>query len=101
MKDLPLSDVYQLLEPGPVVLPATCHKGHANVMTMSWQMMVEFTPPLVACVVSRAGFSFAALRATRECVITVPAMELAAKVVKIGNYSGREIDKFKTIGLTS
>ena len=48
MKDLPLSDVYQVLEPGPVVLLTTARKGVANVMTMSWHMMVEFTPPLVA-----------------------------------------------------
>jgi flavin reductase (DIM6/NTAB) family NADH-FMN oxidoreductase RutF len=52
MKDLPLSKVYQLLEPGPVVLLTTARKGRANVMTMSWHMMVEFEPPLVACVVS-------------------------------------------------
>ncbi|CAN7789994.1 flavin reductase family protein [Caballeronia sp. LjRoot34] len=100
MKDLPLSDVYQLLEPGPVVLLTTFHNGRANVMTMSWHMMVEFTPPLVACVVSRVDYSFAALRATRECVIAVPAVKLAPKVVKIGNCSGREIDKFETLGLT-
>ena len=45
------SKVYQLLEPGPVVLLTTADKGRANVMTMSWHMMVEFEPPLVACVV--------------------------------------------------
>ena len=54
-KPLPLSKVYQLLEPGPVVLLTTAHKGRANVMTMSWHMMVEFEPPLVACVVSSAA----------------------------------------------
>ena len=100
MKDLPLSKVYQLLEPGPVVLLATAHKGRANVMTMSWHMMVEFEPPLVACVVSNANYSFAALRATKECVIALPALELAAKVVGIGNCSGRDIDKFERFGLT-
>ena len=42
MKDLPLSKVYQLLEPGPVVLLTTAHKGRANVMALSWHMMVEF-----------------------------------------------------------
>jgi flavin reductase (DIM6/NTAB) family NADH-FMN oxidoreductase RutF len=100
MKDLPLSKVYQLLEPGPVVLLATAHKGRANVMTMSWHMMVEFEPPLVACVVSNANYSFAALRATKECVIALPALKLAAKVVAIGNCSGRDIDKFERFGLT-
>ena len=100
MKALPLSKVYQLLEPGPVVLLTTARKGRANVMTMSWHMMVEFEPPLVACVVSSADYSFAALRATGECVIAVPARKLASKVVKVGNSSGRNLDKFTAFGLT-
>ena len=52
MRELPLGNVYQLPEPGPVVLLTTARKHDANVMTMSWHMMVEFEPPLVACVVS-------------------------------------------------
>jgi flavin reductase (DIM6/NTAB) family NADH-FMN oxidoreductase RutF len=100
MEDFPLSLAYRLLEPGPVVLLTTAHNGRANVMTMSWHMMVDSMLPLVACVVSRGDFSFGALRATRECVIAVPTAELAAKVVEIGNCSGRDVDKFATIGLT-
>jgi flavin reductase (DIM6/NTAB) family NADH-FMN oxidoreductase RutF len=100
LKSLPLSEVYQLLEPGPVVLLTTARKDRANVMTMSWHMMVEFEPPLVACIVSNANHSFAALRATGEAVIAVPARKLAAKVVKIGNSSGRDLDKFAAFGLT-
>lgn len=100
MKDLPLSKVYQLLEPGPVVLLTTARKGRANVMTMSWHMMVEFEPPLVACVVSRADYSHAALRGTKECVIAIPSVELASKIVEVGNCSGRDVDKFKVFDLT-
>lgn len=100
MKQLPLSEVYQLLEPGPVVFVTTARGGRSNVMTMSWHMMVEFTPPLVACVVSSADHSFKALRATRECVIAIPSVELAEKVVAVGNCSGRTVDKFATVGLT-
>jgi flavin reductase (DIM6/NTAB) family NADH-FMN oxidoreductase RutF len=101
MKHLPLSKVYQLLEPGPVVLLTTAHRGRANVMTMSWHMMVEFEPPLIACVVSGADHSFAALRATKQCVIAIPAAKLAPKVVGIGNCSGRDVDKFERFGLTA
>ncbi|MDR3744875.1 MAG: flavin reductase family protein [Acidobacteriaceae bacterium] len=100
MKDLALSKVYQLLEPGPVVLLTTARKGRANVMAMSWQTMVEFTPPLVACVVSNADYSFAALRATKQCVIAIPSLELAPKVVEIGNCSGLDTDKFAKFHLT-
>jgi flavin reductase (DIM6/NTAB) family NADH-FMN oxidoreductase RutF len=40
------------------------------------------------------------LRATGECVIALPARKLAAKVVKVGNSSGRDLDKFAAFGLT-
>jgi flavin reductase (DIM6/NTAB) family NADH-FMN oxidoreductase RutF len=100
MKELSLSKVYQLLEPGPVVLLTTAYKSRADVMTMSWHMMVEFEPPLIACIVSSADYSFAALRKTKECVIAVPALGLAPKVVKVGNCSGRDVEKFPKFGLT-
>jgi len=100
MKELPLSKVYRLLEPGPVVLLTTACKGRVSVMTMSWHMMVEFEPPLVACVVSSANHSFAALRATRECVIALPGLKLAPKVVEVDNCSGRDLNKFVAFGLT-
>jgi flavin reductase (DIM6/NTAB) family NADH-FMN oxidoreductase RutF len=100
MREYPLSKVYQLLEPGPVVLLTTASKGRPNVMTMSWHMMVEFTPPRVACVVSEADYSFAALRRTKECVIAIPSQALAKQVTGVGNCSGREVDKFTQFALT-
>jgi flavin reductase (DIM6/NTAB) family NADH-FMN oxidoreductase RutF len=101
MRNLPLAKVYQVLEPGPVVLLTTARKGRPNVMTLSWHMMVEFEPPLVACVVSSADHSFAALRATKQSVIAVPAARLAQQVVDVGNCSGRDVAKFEAFGLTA
>jgi len=40
-KEFPLSQVYGLLEPGPVVLVTTARAGRANVMPLSWHTMVE------------------------------------------------------------
>lgn len=97
----PLSKVYQLLEPGPVVLLTTARKGRTNVMTMSWHTMMEFEAPLVGCVVSDRNYSFAALKATRECAINIPTREIADKVVGCGNVSGRDTDKFARFGLTA
>lgn len=99
-KSFPLSRVYGLLEPGPVVLVTTAQKGRANIMTMSWHTMMEFEPPLVGCVISDRNHSFGALKATKECVINIPTVELAAQVVGCGNTSGRKVDKFKAFGLT-
>ena len=69
-------------------------------MPMSWHMMIEFEPPMLACVVSAANYSFAALQATGECVIAIPPRRLASAVVKAGNCSGRDIDKFEACRLT-
>ena len=63
-------------------------------------MMVVFEPPLIACIVSEANFSFAALRAIGEAVIAIPSRKLADTVIRIGNCSGRNRDKFKRFGLT-
>jgi flavin reductase (DIM6/NTAB) family NADH-FMN oxidoreductase RutF len=98
---LPLSEVYGLLEPGPVVLLTTAMKGKANVMAMSWHTMMEFEPPLVGCVVSDRNHSFRALKATKECAINIPTLDIAAAVVGCGNTSGRDVDKFTTFGLTA
>lgn len=94
MKELPLSQVYQLIEPGPVVLLTTARNGRNNVMTMSWHMMIEFEPPLIACTVGGGDYSFRTLEETGECVIAIPAAEMAPTIVKIGNCSGRDVDKF-------
>ncbi len=99
-RSLPLAEVYRLLEPGPVVLLSTAHRGRANVMAMSWHTMMEFEPPLVGCVISGRNHSFEALRATKECVLAIPTAELAKQVVGCGNTSGRTVDKLEAFGLT-
>jgi flavin reductase (DIM6/NTAB) family NADH-FMN oxidoreductase RutF len=99
-KSFPLSKVYRLLEPGPVVMVATARNGKANIMTMSWHTMLEFEPPLVGCVISNRNYSFDTLNTTKECVINIPTVELAKKVVGVGNCSGRRVDKFRKFNLT-
>ena len=100
-RSFPLARVYQLLEPGPVVLLTTSQEGRHNVMAMSWHMMMEFEPPLVGCIVSGRNLSFETLRRTRECVLAIPGAHLGRQVVGIGNCSGRDTDKFATFGLTA
>lgn len=100
-RSYPLAKVYGLLETGPVVLLSTLGKKGPDVMAMSWLMPVEFEPSLVACVVSNRDYSYGLLRKSGECVINIPTIELAAKVVAVGNCSGRDVDKFAEFGLTA
>ena len=99
-RSYPLSKVYGLLEPGPVVMVTTAREGQANIMTMSWHTMMEFEPPTMGCVISNRNYTFDILKTTKNCVINIPTVELAKQVVACGNTSGRRIDKFKAFDLT-
>ena len=75
-KSFPLSKVYGLLEPGPVVMVTTANSARSNIMTMSWHTMIEFEPPMVGCIISNRNYSFGLLKATNECVINIPTVEI-------------------------
>ena len=101
MDPLPLSRVYRFIEPGPVLLVTTADAGRQNVMAMSYHMVMDDSdPPLIGCMIGPWDYSFAALRETGECVLAVPAADLATKVVEIGNCSGTDTDKLEKFGLT-
>ena len=100
-RDFPVSQIRRLLEPGPIVLVSSAFKGKTNVMTMAWHTMMEFSPALVGCVISDASHTFELVRRSRECVISVPTLDLARTAVGIGNCSGRDVDKFEKFALTA
>lgn len=99
MESLPLRRAYLLLEPGPVALLATASGGERNLMTLSWHMVMAFTPR-IAFVTGDWNHSYKALVRERECVIAVPGIDLARKVVAIGACSGADTDKFVKFRLT-
>ena len=99
MRQLKLSKAFTLMESGPVVL-VTTHDGRKdNIMTISWTMVLDFTP-VFAIVTGEWNHSFAALRKNRECVIAVPTVDMLDKVVGIGTCSGTDTDKFAKFKLT-
>lgn len=99
-RSFPLSKVYTLIEPGPVVLMTTVRKGRPNIMTLAWHTMIDFVPPLLGCVISDRNYSFRSLTVSRECVINIPDVTLAKQTVACGNTSGRAFDKFQVFHLT-
>ena len=99
MRELKLSKAFTLIEPGPVVL-VTTHDGQKdNIMTISWTMVMDFTP-VFAMTTGEWNHSFAALQKNRECVIAIPTVDMLNKVVGIGTCSGKDTDKFARFRLT-
>ena len=99
MKKFPLNKTFTFLEPGPVVLVTTAGKNRPNIMTLSWTMVLDFTPRF-AFMTGPWNFSYQALIKKRECVLAIPTAELAKKTVQIGSCSGAEVDKFAKFKLT-
>jgi flavin reductase (DIM6/NTAB) family NADH-FMN oxidoreductase RutF len=99
MAELPLEKAFMLIEPGPVILVTTNANDKNNIMTISWHMVVDFTPR-IALTTGPWNYSFQALRQTKECVLAIPAVDLAEKVVGIGDCSGADCDKFQQFHLT-
>jgi flavin reductase (DIM6/NTAB) family NADH-FMN oxidoreductase RutF len=100
-KDFPVGEIRRFLEPGPIVLVSSAWKGKTNIMTMGWHMVMEFQPSLIGCYIWTENHSFHMIRSSKECVINIPTVDIAAKVVDIGNSSGRDIDKFAEFKLTA
>ena len=87
------------MEPGPVVLITTNDGKKNNIMTISWTMVMDFSPQF-AITTGPWNYSFAALCKTKECVISIPTVDMIDKVIEIGTCSGSDIDKFEKFMLT-
>lgn len=99
MRELELSRAFTLIEPGPVILVTTHDGAKANIMTISWTMVLDFTPRF-AIATGGWNYSYSALRQHRECVIAIPGADLLDAVVGIGTCSGADTDKFAKFSLT-
>ena len=100
MRTMKLSRAFTLIEPGPVVLVTTHDGTGSNIMTISWTMVLDFTPRF-ALMTGSWNHSFEALHATRECVLAIPTVDLIDEVVGIGTCSGNDVVKFAAFKLTA
>jgi flavin reductase (DIM6/NTAB) family NADH-FMN oxidoreductase RutF len=99
MRQMQTSKAFTLIESGPVVLVTTHDGKKNNIMTISWTMVVDFTP-IFAMTTGSWNYSFAALCKTKECVIAIPTVDMLDKVVGVGTCSGADTDKFEKFTLT-
>ena len=99
MEKMPLNKAFTLIESGPVVLVTTSDGKKDNIMTISWTMVMDFAP-IFAITTGPWNYSYTALRKSKECVISIPTVDLLDKVVGVGTCSGADTDKFEKFGLT-
>src|SRR5512138_2930001 len=99
MESMQIGKAFTLMEPGPVVFVTTNDGKKNNIMTISWTMVIDFTPKF-AITTGPWNYSYAALRESKECVISIPTVDMLDKVVGVGTCSGVDTDKYEKFGLT-
>lgn len=99
MKELALEKAFLFIEPGPLALVSTFNGKKNNIMPLSWITVKEWTPEFIM-VTGPWNYSYSALVKNKECVIAVPAADIAKKAVQAGSCSGKDTDKFAKFGFT-
>lgn len=91
-----------MLYPLPVVMVSMADKdGKMNIITIAWAGTVCTNPPMVSISVRPQRHSYPILLETGEFVINLTTRRLAYATDYCGVKSGRDVDKFKELGLTA
>lgn len=91
-----------MLYPLPVVMVSLADRdGRPNILTVAWVGTVCTNPPMVSISVRPERYSYPILKETGEFVINLTTKELTFATDYCGVKSGRDVDKFKEMGLTA
>lgn len=90
-----------MLYPLPVVMVSMADKnGKNNIITIAWAGTVCTNPPMVTISVRPERYSYSILKEAGEFVINLTTKDLVYATDYCGVKSGRDVDKFKEMGLT-
>lgn len=90
-----------MLYPLPVVMVSMADKdGNNNIITIGWAGTVCTNPPMLSISVRPERYSYPILKETGEFVVNLTTKELTYATDYCGVKSGRDVDKFKELGLT-
>ena len=86
--------------PAPAVLVGSGTVEKPNLIAISWFGTVCSDPPTISISIRPSRFSFKLVQESREFTVNLPRVQDLKAVELCGNRSGRDIDKFKALGLT-
>lgn len=91
-----------MLYPLPVVMVSVADKeGKPNIITIAWTGTVCSNPPMVSISVRPERYSYNVIKESGEFVINLTTKDLTYATDYCGVKSGRDVDKFKEMGLTA
>ena len=90
-----------LLAPVPPVLVSCGSLERPNLITIAWAGTINSDPVRVSISVRPERFSHGLITESGEFVVNLPTRKILRAVDWCGVKSGREVDKFKEMGLTA
>lgn len=90
-----------MLNPVPAVMVSVAdEEGKANIITVAWAGTVCTNPPMVSISVRPSRYYYDIIKRTGEFVINLTNEALVYACDYCGVVSGRDVNKFKKLGLT-
>lgn len=90
-----------MLYPVPAVMVSLADReGKSNIITVAWAGTVCTNPPMLSISVRPERYSYGILKDTGEFVVNLTTEHLARATDFCGVKSGRDVDKFRELGLT-
>jgi flavin reductase (DIM6/NTAB) family NADH-FMN oxidoreductase RutF len=88
-----------MLFPTPVVLVTSVdEKGKPNIITLAWVGVVNSEPPMIGISIRPDRYSHTCVKRSKEFVVNLPSEKMVRKVDACGMLSGKERDKFASMG---
>lgn len=90
-----------MLVPIPVVMVSCQAEGkQPNIITIAWAGTVCSEPPMLSIAIRPSRHSYELVRKSREFVVNIPSVSQLRATDKCGVLSGRDVNKFTTMGLS-
>lgn len=89
------------LYPEPAVVIGSYDKeGKPNMMTAAWVGICNSNPLSIAVSMRPATYSYGNVTDSKSFTVNIPSSQMLKYVRYVGQFSGRDVDKFKETGLT-
>lgn len=99
--EVPIAEAYELLNAGGIVLVCTKSPGgRYDVAPIAWNCPLDYAPASRLILVCDTGHrSYEDLERSGEFAVALPTIAQRDLVEKAGSVSGRDLDKYSSLGL--
>jgi len=97
-----LKETYQVMARDGLLLVSQAHAGKPNAMAIGWGTVgIIWGRPIFIVLVRPSRYTYGCIEKVPEFTVNVPTPDMKEAVQFCGSHSGRDVDKFRQLGLTT